>query len=98
MKLDSAIDANKTRNFFQTNGNHGKYPKRNRPVGGGEGWWWTSGMGGSGEVHGQVDGFDNVPFVASGADDQALHDDICTGKAFKDMLAEASQELANFPV
>jgi hypothetical protein len=95
IKMDSAIDARKKHNFFQTEGNHAKFMSRNRPVPG-EGWWWTSSIT---EVHGKVDGFDdNRKFDASGTDDQALHDDICEGKAFKEMLRLASQELADFPV
>ncbi len=93
-----SISADKKRNFFEKQGNHAKYfrkPPGNKFF---PGWWWHSSMPGNNEVHGEVEGFDNKPFVVTGADDFAKHNAICTGAPFNEMLKEAADALANFPV
>ena len=97
--LQSSINADKDkkRNFFEIQGNHVKFVKR--PPGKIlPGWWWHSTMPGSNEVHGEVEGFDNKPFVVGGTDDFAFHNSICTGAPFDQMQKEAAEALANFPI
>ena len=91
--LQSSINADKKRNFFEIQGNHAKFIKL--PPGG-PGWGWDSTM--DGEVHGKIEDFDNQPFVVTGETDFARHNALCLGAPFDQMRKEAADALANFPV
>lgn len=93
--LQAPVNVDKRRNFFEIQGNHVKFNKNpfgKVPVG----WWWHSSMPVTNEVHGEILGWENVPFQVTGADDFGFHEALCTGAPFKQMLQEASAALAAF--
>ncbi len=96
--LNEDVDAERRRNFFQTEGNHAKLVKKT-PLGMPFDWWWFSSMK-FGEVHGELVGWDNKRFDADGLFDDENHNDLCSVSPAKPtgiLLTEAGAALARFP-
>lgn len=94
VSLSGSIDTKTLRNFFETKGNRVKvFVSRPHFMD----WWWWSNMD-FGEVHGHLDGADNVPFTPGATDDVACHVETCK---HSDTLGrskrEAEQALSEFP-
>lgn len=92
--LSGPIDSRTLRNFYQVEGNRVRVPWTGARA---FDWWWWSDM--DGEVHGLVDGADNVRFIGTATNDTARHVEICQ---HDDTLGrsrrEAEQALSEFPL
>lgn len=90
VKLDRSFMSRKKVCFFETEGNHVTWVRLTSH------WDWWSDMAG-GEVHGEIEGFDeNRRVPATGDSDFDKHNSVCQGAAFTEMMQQAADALADF--